>query len=60
MKIPFRTITPKADMQIGFDAQINDAKDGIRISVANWNDVSGNGYCGYVRVRHPDTEKVTC
>ena len=31
-------------MQIGFDAQINDAKDGIRISVANWNDVSGNGY----------------
>ena len=44
MKIPFRTITPKADMQIGFDAQINDAKDGIRISVANWNDVSGNGY----------------
>jgi endo-1,4-beta-xylanase len=44
MKIPFRTITPKVDTQIGFDAQINDAKDGIRISVANWNDVSGNGY----------------
>ena len=44
MKIPFRTITPKADMQIGFDAQINDAKGGVRQSVANWNDASGNGY----------------
>lgn len=44
MKIPFRAISPKADMQIGFDAQINDAKGGIRQSVANWNDASGNGY----------------
>jgi endo-1,4-beta-xylanase len=44
MKIPFRTITPKADMEIGFDAQINDAKGGIRQSVANWNDPSGNGW----------------
>ena len=44
MKIPFRTITPKADMEIGFDVQINDAKGGIRQSVANWNDPSGNGW----------------
>lgn len=44
MKIPFRIITPKADMQIGFDVQINDAKGGVRQSVANWNDASGNGY----------------
>jgi len=31
-------------MQIGFDVQINDAKGGVRQSVANWNDASGNGY----------------
>lgn len=44
MKIPFKTITPKADMEIGFDAQINDGKDGARQSVAAWNDTTGNGY----------------
>ncbi len=44
MKIPFKTISPEADMQIGFDAQINDAKGGARQSVATWNDVTGNGY----------------
>jgi len=31
-------------MQIGFDAQINDAKSGSRQSVATWNDITGNGY----------------
>lgn len=44
MQIPFRTITPKAGMQIGFDAQVNDGKDGARQSVATWNDLTGNGY----------------
>lgn len=44
MKIPFRTITPEANLQIGFDAQINDAKGGSRQSVATWNDITGNGY----------------
>jgi len=44
VKIPFRTITPADNVKIGFDVQINDAKDGARISVANWNDLSGNGY----------------
>ena len=44
MKLPFKTITPKADMEIGFDAQINDGKDGARQSVAAWNDTTGNGY----------------
>lgn len=44
MKIPFKTITPANNMKIGFDAQINDAKDGARQSVATWNDTTGNGY----------------
>ena len=44
MQIPFRTISPKAGMEIGFDAQINDGKDGARQSVATWNDLTGNGY----------------
>ncbi len=44
MKIPFRTITPANNTKIGFDAQINDGKDGSRISAATWNDLTGNGY----------------
>lgn len=44
MKIPLKTITPANDVKIGFDAQINDAKDGARQSVAAWNDTTGNGY----------------
>lgn len=44
MKIPFKSITPANNMKIGFDAQINDAKDGARQSVATWNDTTGNGY----------------
>ena len=44
MKIPFKTITPANNVKLGFDAQINDAKDGARQSVAAWNDTTGNGY----------------
>ncbi len=44
MTIPFRTINPANNMKIGFDAQINDGKDGSRISAATWNDLTGNGY----------------
>jgi endo-1,4-beta-xylanase len=44
MKIPFKKVTAARGMKIGFDAQINDAKDGARQSVAAWNDTSGNGY----------------
>lgn len=44
MKIPFKSITPANNLQIGFDAQINDAKNGARQSVAAWNDTTGNGY----------------
>lgn len=44
MKIPFRTITPANNMKIGFDAQINDGENGSRISIAAWNDLSGNAY----------------
>lgn len=44
MKIPLKTITPANDVKIGFDVQINDAKDGARQSVAAWNDTTGNGY----------------
>lgn len=43
-KIPFKTMAPGNDKKIGFDAQINDAKDGARQSVAAWNDTTGNGY----------------
>jgi endo-1,4-beta-xylanase len=44
MKIPFKTIVPQAGHQIGFDVQINDAKDGSREGVNIWNDPSGVGY----------------
>jgi endo-1,4-beta-xylanase len=44
MMIPLRTMTAKAGLEIGFDAQINDGKDGARQSVAAWNDTTGNGY----------------
>lgn len=43
-KIPLTAITPVANLQIGFDVQINDAKDGARQSVAAWNDTAGTGY----------------
>lgn len=44
MKIPFKTIKPSNNKKIGFDAQINDASDGARQSVAIWNDMSGAGW----------------
>jgi len=44
LKIPFKTITSDNDVKLGFDAQINDAKDGARQSVAAWNDTTGTGY----------------
>ena len=44
LKIPFRTLTPAAGAEIGFDAQINDGKDGARQSVATWNATVGTGY----------------
>jgi endo-1,4-beta-xylanase len=44
MKIPFKTVAPQAGHQIGFDVQINDAKDGSRQGVNIWNDPSGVGY----------------
>ncbi|WP_410771292.1 endo-1,4-beta-xylanase [Fontibacillus sp. BL9] len=43
-KIPFKKIIPSNNVKVGFDAQINDAKDGSRQSVAAWNDTTGNGY----------------
>lgn len=44
VKIPFDTITPDNDTEIGFDLQINDAEDGARQSVAAWNDTTGAGF----------------
>ncbi|MEK3834315.1 endo-1,4-beta-xylanase [Paenibacillus sp. FSL R7-0128] len=44
MKIPFKTIMPAGGTKVGFDTQINDAKNGVRQSVAAWNDTTGNGY----------------
>lgn len=44
VKIPLTAITPTHDTKLGFDVQINDAKDGNRRSVAIWNDLSGVGY----------------
>ena len=44
VKIPFRTIKPVSNMQIGFDVQINDGRDGARQSIATWNDTTGNAY----------------
>ena len=44
VKIPLHGITPDNDKKLGFDVQINDAKDGSRQSVAAWNDTTGTGY----------------
>lgn len=44
VKIPLQAIKPANDTKLGFDVQINDAKDGSRQSVAAWNDTTGNGY----------------
>ena len=37
-------ITPSANMEIGVDFQINDAKDGARTGTASWYDESGMGW----------------
>lgn len=44
MKIPFRTLAPEAGMEIGFDAQVNDAKNGARTGMAKWNDPTNNSW----------------
>ncbi|MDQ0192073.1 endo-1,4-beta-xylanase [Paenibacillus wynnii] len=44
VKIPLQSVTPANDTKIGFDVQINDAKDGARQSVAAWNDTTGTAY----------------
>ncbi|ASA19867.1 endo-1,4-beta-xylanase [Paenibacillus donghaensis] len=44
VKIPLQSVTPANDLKLGFDVQINDAKDGSRQSVAAWNDTTGTGY----------------
>ncbi|MCL2191229.1 MAG: endo-1,4-beta-xylanase [Treponema sp.] len=44
-KIPFRTIKPREGAVIGFDLQVNGASaQGIRQSIAVWNDTSGNSW----------------
>jgi len=44
-KIPFRTIKPAEGAVIGFDLQVNGASSqGIRQSIAVWNDISGNAW----------------
>lgn len=44
IKVPFTAIKPAANTTVGFDVQINDAKDGTRQSVATWNDPTGTSY----------------
>lgn len=44
VKIPFRTINANHGTTIGFDMQINDARDGSRQSIATWNDITGNAF----------------
>ncbi|PZD97204.1 hypothetical protein DNH61_03770 [Paenibacillus sambharensis] len=43
-QIPLDSISPAEGDKLGFDVQINDAKDGIRQSAAAWNDSAGTGY----------------
>ena len=44
MAIPWKNVTPEAWQTIGFDIQINDARDGARHGVAAWNDDTGMGW----------------
>jgi endo-1,4-beta-xylanase len=44
IKIPFKSVVPGNNKKVGFDVQVNDAKDGARTSVAAWNDTTGTGY----------------
>lgn len=44
-KIPFKTLKPKKNMEIGFDIQINGASaQGMRQNIAVWNDLTGNAW----------------
>ncbi|WP_422615021.1 endo-1,4-beta-xylanase [Cohnella caldifontis] len=43
-KIPLKSVAPAIGKKLGFDVQINDAKNGARQSVAAWNDTTGTGY----------------
>lgn len=44
VKIPLHSLSPADGKKLGFDVQINDAKDGIRQSISAWNDATGTGY----------------
>ncbi|MFB9327773.1 endo-1,4-beta-xylanase [Paenibacillus aurantiacus] len=44
VRIPLNSVSPADGKKLGFDVQINDAKDGIRQSIAAWNDATGTGY----------------
>ena len=44
MKIPWKVIRPESGMAIGFDAQINDAENGMRIGIAKWSDPTNESY----------------
>jgi endo-1,4-beta-xylanase len=45
VKIPFRTITPKENLLIGFELQVNGASSrGGRQSISTWNDNSGEAW----------------
>nr|AQM74178.1 glycoside hydrolase family 10 [Alkalibacterium sp.] len=44
MAIPWKNVTPEAWHELGFDVQINDARDGARHGVAAWNDYTGGGW----------------
>jgi len=43
-KLPLKAVKTRNGAKLGFDVQINDAKDGARQSVAAWNDTTGTGY----------------
>ena len=46
MRIPKLIAKFKAGQLIGFDAQVNNSDDkGARVSITNWNDLTGQGYC---------------
>ena len=55
MRIPFRAVTPREGMVMGFDLQINGASArGGRQSIAMWSDTSGNSWqdtAGYGELR---------
>ncbi|MBO2944416.1 endo-1,4-beta-xylanase [Paenibacillus sp. F411] len=44
LQIPLREVKPGNGARLGFDVQINDARNGARQSVAAWNDTTGNAY----------------